>query len=64
MLTFLGGRDQPMLLYNLACYESLAGRSAAAVAHLRRALELDDAYRALAADDPDFDSVRAEVSEL
>jgi uncharacterized Ntn-hydrolase superfamily protein len=58
------GGEAPMLLYNLACYESLAGRSKDAVAHLRRAVELDASYRALAADDPDFDSVRAELSEL
>jgi uncharacterized Ntn-hydrolase superfamily protein len=58
------GRDQPLLLYNLACYESLSGRTADAVAHLRRAVELDDSYRALAAGDPDFDPVRTELSEL
>lgn len=58
------GKDEPMLLYNLACYESLAGRAEDAVAHLRRAIELDDSYRTLAADDPDFDPVRAALSEL
>ncbi len=58
------GKEEPMMLYNLACYESLAGRSADAVAHLRRSIELDSSYRALAAGDPDFDSVRAELSEL
>jgi uncharacterized Ntn-hydrolase superfamily protein len=58
------GRDEPMLLYNLACYESLAGRSEDAVAHLRRAVELDGSYRALAGEDPDFDPIRAELSEL
>jgi uncharacterized Ntn-hydrolase superfamily protein len=60
----VAGKDAPMLLYNLACYESLAGRSGEAVAHLRRAVELDASYRALAADDPDFDPIRAELSEL
>jgi uncharacterized Ntn-hydrolase superfamily protein len=58
------GKDEPMLLYNLACYESLAGRAEDAVVHLRRAVELDGSYRALAADDPDFDPVRVAVSEL
>ncbi len=58
------GKGEPMLLYNLACYESLAGRAEDAVAHLRRAVELDDSYRGLAADDPDFDPVRAALSEL
>ena len=56
--------EEPMLLYNLACYESLAGEREGAVAHLRRAVALDDSYRALAAEDPDFDPVRAEVSQL
>jgi uncharacterized Ntn-hydrolase superfamily protein len=58
------GKDEPMLLYNLACYESLAGRSGDAITHLRRAVELDGSYRALAADDPDFDPIRVELSEL
>ena len=58
------GKEEPMLLYNLACYESLAGRSEDAVSHLRRAVELDASYRALAADDPDFDPIRAALSEL
>jgi uncharacterized Ntn-hydrolase superfamily protein len=58
------GKEEPMFLYNLACYESLAGRSDDAVAHLRRAIELDDSYRALAQDDPDFEPVRARLSEL
>jgi uncharacterized Ntn-hydrolase superfamily protein len=58
------GKDEPMLLYNLACYESLAGRVDEAVAHLRRAVELDGSYRTLAADDPDFGPIRAELSEL
>ena len=53
-----------MLLYNLACYEALAGRSADALVHLRRAVELDGSYRALAAEDADFDPIRSELSEL
>jgi uncharacterized Ntn-hydrolase superfamily protein len=60
----IGGKEEPMLLYNLACYESLAGRNEDAVAHLRRAIELDESYRALAQDDPDFDPVRSRLSEL
>ncbi|HEY8647525.1 MAG TPA: hypothetical protein VIL77_16765, partial [Gaiellaceae bacterium] len=58
------GKDQPMLLYNLACYESLTGRSGDAITHLARAIELDGSYRALAAQDPDFDPIRAELTEL
>jgi uncharacterized Ntn-hydrolase superfamily protein len=56
--------EEPMVLYNLACYESLAGRGEDALAHLRRAVELDDSYRTLADEDPDFDPVRAEISQL
>jgi uncharacterized Ntn-hydrolase superfamily protein len=60
----LSDEGEPMLLYNLACYESLAGRRAEAVAHLRRAVDLDGSYRALAREDPDFDPIRGELSEL
>ncbi|MFL5955551.1 MAG: DUF1028 domain-containing protein [Gaiellaceae bacterium] len=60
----LGDGDEPMLLYNLACYESLAGRRDDAVVHLRRSVDLDPSYRALAQQDPDFEPIRAEVSEL
>ena len=57
-------REDPMMLYNLACYESLAGQADDAVAHLRRAVALDESYRARAAEDADFDPVRTEVSQL
>jgi uncharacterized Ntn-hydrolase superfamily protein len=46
------------LLYNLACYESLAGHADAAVAHLRRALELEPSLLELVASDSDLDPVR------
>jgi uncharacterized Ntn-hydrolase superfamily protein len=59
----LGPGDDALLLYNLACYESLAGESDHAVAHLRRAIELDPSYRALAAADSDFDPVRTRISD-
>ena len=58
MLAALGDREEPMLLYNLACYESLAGRRDDALAHLRRAVELDGSYRELARTDADFDPRR------
>ena len=57
------GEDAGML-YNLACYESLAGRSEAALSDLRRSIELDPSFRELARGDGDFDPIRAEVSEL
>jgi tetratricopeptide (TPR) repeat protein len=47
-------------LYNLACCESLAGRSADAVEHLRRAIELSERFRSYAKEDSDFDPIREE----
>jgi uncharacterized Ntn-hydrolase superfamily protein len=64
MLASLAGGDNALLLYNLACYESLAGRTTDAVDHLRQSIALDGAHRAIAADDPDFDPIRAEVAGL
>jgi hypothetical protein len=52
--------DNPRLLYNVACCESLAGRAADALAHLGRAIDGWDGCRELARDDPDFDPVRGE----
>ena len=56
--------DDAGMLYNLACYESLAGRGDAALGALRRSIELDPSFRELARDDADFDPIRAAVSEL
>lgn len=58
------GGEAADALYNLACYESLAGRSDEAVEDLRRAIELDPSFRALAADDTDFDPVRERIAAL
>jgi len=52
--------DQPYLYYNVACCESLVGRSGAAVEHLRRAIEMWEGCRAMAREDSDFDPVREE----
>jgi tetratricopeptide (TPR) repeat protein len=52
--------DYPLPLYNLACCESLSGRTGDAVEHLRKAIELSEAFRAYAKDDPDFDPIRDE----
>jgi tetratricopeptide (TPR) repeat protein len=46
------------VLYNLACAESMDGQAADAVAHLRRAIELDSSFRELAENDSDFDPIR------
>ena len=50
--------DEPSLLYNLACYESLSGRADEAIAHLARAIELDPRRAGWAATDADFDPIR------
>jgi tetratricopeptide (TPR) repeat protein len=52
--------DDAGVLYNLACAESLGGRTAEAVEHLGRAFELEPDYRRLAEKDSDFDAIRAE----
>ena len=50
--------DDAVLLYDLACFESLAGHPEDALRHLGRALELDPQLRAGAAADSDFDALR------
>jgi tetratricopeptide (TPR) repeat protein len=50
--------DHPATLYNLACAEALAGRADDAVAHVRRAAELDPAFAEYAAKDEDFAGLR------
>jgi tetratricopeptide (TPR) repeat protein len=48
------------LLYNLACCESLAGRTAHAIEHLRLAIDKSGRYRSFAIGDSDFDPIREE----
>ena len=50
----------PMLVYNLACSESLSGRTADAIDHLRRAVGASEKLRADARKDSDFDPIRDE----
>jgi tetratricopeptide (TPR) repeat protein len=52
--------DQPYLYYNVACCESLAGRTGEAVEHLRQAIEMWEGCRGMAKDDSDFDPIRGE----
>jgi tetratricopeptide (TPR) repeat protein len=47
-------------LYNLACYESLAGRTTEAIEHLRQALDRSEELRELAKSDSDFNPIRDE----
>jgi tetratricopeptide (TPR) repeat protein len=46
--------EDATILYDLACYEALAGRRDDALAHLRRSIELEPSYRELAVSDGDF----------
>ena len=50
----------PALLYNVACCESLAGRKADAIEHLRLAINASDSVRSYLAEDPDLDPLREE----
>jgi mannose-6-phosphate isomerase-like protein (cupin superfamily) len=48
------------LLYNLACAESLAGRTAEAIEHLTLAIDKSPRFRSFAAEDSDFAPIREE----
>lgn len=50
--------DDPLVHYNLACYWSLAKNKRQALAYLSRALDLEDEYRTLVPEEPDFDPIR------
>jgi len=52
--------ESPELLYNLACCESLAGRTSDAIEHLGLAIDRGEELRLLAAHDSDFDPIRDE----
>lgn len=45
---------QGILHYNLACYWSLAGRPRHSLRYLERAVDLDERFRELAHEEPDF----------
>jgi hypothetical protein len=47
-----------LVVYNLACAETLNGDHDAALEHLARATALEERWRTAARDDPDFDAVR------
>lgn len=50
--------EYPVLFYNVACCESLAGRKADAIEHLGLATGRSDRLRSLAATDSDLDPIR------
>jgi hypothetical protein len=52
--------EYPALLYNIACCETLAGRKADAIRHLRLAIERSDSVRSYLAGDSDLDPLRDE----
>jgi tetratricopeptide (TPR) repeat protein len=52
--------DYAIPLYNLACCESLAGRTEDAIEHLRLAFDKSNRLRAFAAGDSDLDPIREE----
>lgn len=51
---------QPILLYNLACYHSLAGNVTVAIDHLTRAIAIDGRFRDLTGTERDFDPIRTD----
>jgi hypothetical protein len=53
--------DEAFLFFNVACCESLAGLNEPALDHLRQAIERWDGFREMAANDSDFDPIRAEA---
>lgn len=56
-------RDEPaapLLYYNVACIESLAGQKDAALEHLRKAVELSERTKEFAKGDSDLDPIRGE----
>jgi hypothetical protein len=52
--------NQAHLHFNVACCESLAGRTAEAVEHLRQAVDLWEGCRDMAKTDSDFDPIQDE----
>jgi hypothetical protein len=50
----------PLLAYNLACLESLTGRTDDAMRHLREAIEGSERFRDYAKGDTDLDAIREE----
>jgi len=55
-----GSPQYAMLFYNLACCESLSGRTTEALDHLRHAIEMSEEFRGSAKDDSDLDPIRNE----
>jgi hypothetical protein len=54
--------DQAYLYYNVACCESLAGRTADAIEHFPQSIEMCQGCREMASEDSDFDPIRDEAA--
>jgi hypothetical protein len=54
------GARYGLLFYNLACCESVTGRSADALEHLRQSVEMSEQFREYAKNDSDLDAIRDE----
>ena len=52
--------DEAYLYFNVACCESLLGRTADAIEHLRQAIDRWEGCREMAKEDSDFDPIRDE----
>jgi tetratricopeptide (TPR) repeat protein len=52
--------EYPLLFFNLACCESMTGRTADALEHLARAIEMSEEFREHAKLDADLDAIREE----
>lgn len=50
--------DHPLANYNMACYRALQGCREESLQRLEKAIRKDAAYRQLACDESDFDSIR------
>lgn len=54
--------DDALVNYNLACYWSLAKNKQQALSYLSRAFDLQEEFRALVAEESDFDPIRDDPS--
>ena len=57
-LAYESHKEVPVVLYNLACYYSLAGEKELALSWLGRALRMDRGFTKLVPKETDFDSLR------
>ena len=53
--------DEPIVLYNLACYFALAGDKPQALSWLGRAIRMESSLRELVPDETDFDELRRDA---